>query len=425
MKRILSVVTACCIALLMCACGNTSSQIAEEVPSAPESSVSSAAEPIQEPAPEEEPEVHKHSFGEWEVVTAATCTEDGEEVRTCAECGETETQAIPAAGHKFAPATCFLPKTCSECGETEGEPLATTISSGETVSAEDHSFYIADTYYASKLSEKNGNITHSYGNDGHYLIIKLSFTNLATEAMDDFNSNRVSDIQLVYGNKYAYEGDFVILSDDIVPLATGNAYLLFAVPDSMENDAEKSLYTTFTIDGLQYAYVVSWGDGSDWDTSAASDEEASDGTASETAAVDSSPSDLFIGDTKSGAEFEFTLTDAYFTTKLSEKNGSTTYSYGDDGYYLVFQLAFTNLATEAMEKFQPSRVSNMQLTFNEKYNYDGEARILVDDIVPLGTGNLYILFSVPDTINGGSDPLTAVFEVDGMEFHLDCRANGL
>ena len=38
-----------------------------------------------------------HSFGEWETVKAATCETDGERLRTCGKCGETEREAIPAA----------------------------------------------------------------------------------------------------------------------------------------------------------------------------------------------------------------------------------------------------------------------------------------------------------------------------------------
>ncbi len=41
-----------------------------------------------------------HSFGEWEQTKAPTCTDDGEEIRTCA-CGETQTRKIPALGHKL------------------------------------------------------------------------------------------------------------------------------------------------------------------------------------------------------------------------------------------------------------------------------------------------------------------------------------
>ena len=49
----------------------------------------------------------------------ATCTEP----KTCSVCGETEGKAL---GHKWVDATCTEPKTCSVCGETEGKALGHT-----------------------------------------------------------------------------------------------------------------------------------------------------------------------------------------------------------------------------------------------------------------------------------------------------------
>ena len=43
---------------------------------------------------------HTHNWGAWEE-TAATCTEAGSKTRSC-ECGETQTEAIPALGHDFS-----------------------------------------------------------------------------------------------------------------------------------------------------------------------------------------------------------------------------------------------------------------------------------------------------------------------------------
>ncbi len=40
--------------------------------------------------------------------------------KTCAECGETEGEAL---GHSWIDATCTAPKTCERCGVTEGEAL--------------------------------------------------------------------------------------------------------------------------------------------------------------------------------------------------------------------------------------------------------------------------------------------------------------
>ena len=50
-------------------------------------------------------DVHEHSFGEWTVTKEATCTEKGEETRTCA-CGETETREVEALGHDYVNGEC-------------------------------------------------------------------------------------------------------------------------------------------------------------------------------------------------------------------------------------------------------------------------------------------------------------------------------
>lgn len=100
---------------------------------------------------------HTHSFGEWMVTTAPTCTESGIKAREC-DCGYTERAEIPAAGHQWdAGAVTKEPTedadgektfTCTVCketrtevikaGEIAGEPTAdpsasseSTISSGE------------------------------------------------------------------------------------------------------------------------------------------------------------------------------------------------------------------------------------------------------------------------------------------------------
>ena len=46
-----------------------------------------------------EGDTHIHSWSDWTIRTAATCTADGVKVRICSTCGQTETSAIPATGH--------------------------------------------------------------------------------------------------------------------------------------------------------------------------------------------------------------------------------------------------------------------------------------------------------------------------------------
>ena len=59
-----------------------------------------------------------HSFGEWETAREVTCTEDGLRERTC-HCGEKETQIIKATGHNFGDWTHVKKVTCTEDGEDE------------------------------------------------------------------------------------------------------------------------------------------------------------------------------------------------------------------------------------------------------------------------------------------------------------------
>ena len=64
---------------------------------------------------------HTHSFGEWTVTKKATCTEPGEQTRTC-ECGYSETQVIPATGHDY------VNGVCANCGavQTPDKPTPDT-----------------------------------------------------------------------------------------------------------------------------------------------------------------------------------------------------------------------------------------------------------------------------------------------------------
>lgn len=70
--------------------------------------------------------------GHTHVWSDATCTE----AKFCAECGETEGEAL---GHSWIDATCEEPETCTVCGETKGEALghkwtAATCTEPETCS---------------------------------------------------------------------------------------------------------------------------------------------------------------------------------------------------------------------------------------------------------------------------------------------------
>jgi len=92
----------------------------------------------------DETEALGHSFGDWEIVTNATCEADGSKIRECA-CGVTETEVIPAIGHNYEAVvtdpTCteggYTTYTCANCGNSyvsdETDALGHSLGDWETV----------------------------------------------------------------------------------------------------------------------------------------------------------------------------------------------------------------------------------------------------------------------------------------------------
>ena len=67
-----------------------------------------------------------HTFGSWTTTTAATCTANGVQTRTCSQCGEKETRALTAFGHNYTEKTysttcqtfAHSTFTCTYCGDS-------------------------------------------------------------------------------------------------------------------------------------------------------------------------------------------------------------------------------------------------------------------------------------------------------------------
>ncbi len=84
---------------------------------------------------------HTHSYGEWDVITEATCTSQGLKQRTCS-CGEVEKEVIPAAGHTTVTDKAVA-ATCTTTGLTEGSHCSVcnkVFVEQQTVPANDHSY---------------------------------------------------------------------------------------------------------------------------------------------------------------------------------------------------------------------------------------------------------------------------------------------
>ena len=87
-----------------------------------------------------------HNFGERKEIKPATEEEDGLKERTCARCGETEEQAIPAKTHEHKFVDTVIEPTCTEKGYTIHKCKCGEQYEDSYVSALDHSFtnYLSD-----------------------------------------------------------------------------------------------------------------------------------------------------------------------------------------------------------------------------------------------------------------------------------------
>ena len=77
-----------------------------------------------------------HSWGDWIVTTAATCSTGGVETRICILCGATQTQGADPLPHNWTPGATVEPDcttdgyttyTCSRCGQTKHDDLITAL----------------------------------------------------------------------------------------------------------------------------------------------------------------------------------------------------------------------------------------------------------------------------------------------------------
>ncbi len=82
--------------------------------------------------PEATTPTHTHTFGDWTITQNATCTEKGQQERTCS-CGENETQEINALGHTEV-ADEAVSHTCTTDGLTAGSHCSTC---GEVFTAQE------------------------------------------------------------------------------------------------------------------------------------------------------------------------------------------------------------------------------------------------------------------------------------------------
>lgn len=162
-----------------------------------------------------------HSFGDWQVVSPATCTADGSRQRVCTRCGAVEVQTLPAAGHKFGEWTTTKEPTCTETGT---EKRTCSVCSKE------------ETRVIAALGHTPGTevfVDKKY----HWNICEV-----CDEAVNKTEHTYVNGIQCVCGVRKSAEGDAdttikrVVVSDEITFVLEDNDKL--NTPDKVKAELQ-------------------------------------------------------------------------------------------------------------------------------------------------------------------------------------------
>ena len=162
-----------------------------------------------------------HSFGDWQVVSPATCTADGSRQRVCTRCGAVEVQTLPAAGHKFGEWTTTKKPTCTETGT---EKRICSVCSKE------------ETRVIAALGHTPGTEVSVDKND-HWNICEVCH-----EAVNKTEHTYVNGIQCVCGVRKGAEGDAdttikrVVVSDEITFVLEDNDKL--NTPDKVKAELQ-------------------------------------------------------------------------------------------------------------------------------------------------------------------------------------------
>ena len=114
-----------------------------------------------------------HDMSDWTTVTDATCTEPGQQQKTCSRCDHTETQTIDAPGHSYEN------NVCTGCGHTQY--VTGDISGDGTVDHNDAIYLLLHVLFGQEnypISGAPGDIDHSGAvdhNDAVYLLLHSLF----------------------------------------------------------------------------------------------------------------------------------------------------------------------------------------------------------------------------------------------------------
>ena len=148
---------------------------------------------------------HEHEFGEWKVTQTPTCVEDGSQERTCASCGEIETQVLNATGeHNYnsqitSVATCVKEGektyTCVNCSNTYKETVPATGTHKYTSKVSKNATCVAEGLKVFACSDCNHSYTEAIPATGihQYASAITKKADCITDGVKTFTCSRCAD----------------------------------------------------------------------------------------------------------------------------------------------------------------------------------------------------------------------------------------
>lgn len=128
-----------------------------------------------------------HEWGDWNVLSQATCTGDGQREHTCTKCGWVERESISSTGHAYSEWTITTPATCTE----EGVKTRVCANCSET---EEATTYALGHTYGSWINEVS-NTCATDGIKGHYFCSRCNKNY-------DKDNNLIEDLVIPAAHKF-------------------------------------------------------------------------------------------------------------------------------------------------------------------------------------------------------------------------------
>ena len=176
--------------------------------------------------------VKLHSYSDWSLQVAPTCTEDGYEYSECLVCGEAFYKNLPAKGHTPVGVTCTTEGYCSVCGQT--------------VAPTGHNYVNSVCINCNPTTTPTVNVSGKNIPFGATKEVVINTLGKPTETLRDTTS--YGDVVFyVYANDYKNLNIFTFLNNSFVEIYTNSAQTtLFEGEKSLYMNADKYYELTDT-----------------------------------------------------------------------------------------------------------------------------------------------------------------------------------